>query len=94
MDGVEWRRVAARPCARGQIVDSTSWRVVFAINVPLVLGTLAIASRYVPEARRRSAGGPRPHVDIHGAVLCALGLAGPTFALIQQPGYGWGVPRC
>ena len=80
------------PVLGGQIVDSTSWRVVFAINVPLVLGTLAIASRHVPEVRRRTAGEPRPHVDIHGAVLCALGLAGPTFALIQQPGYGWGSP--
>jgi hypothetical protein len=26
-------------------------------------------------------------------VLCALGLAGPVFALIEQPQYGWGDPR-
>ena len=80
------------PLIGGQIVDSTSWRVVFAINVPLVLGTLALAARYVPEGGRRNAGAPRPHVDVRGAVLCALGLAGPTFALIQQPEYGWGSP--
>ena len=79
------------PLLGGQIVDSTSWRVVFAINVPIVLGTLALAARYVPEggARRRA---PRPHVDVRGAVLAALGLAGPTFALIQQPQYGWASP--
>ncbi len=80
------------PLLGGQIVDSTSWRVVFAINVPLVLGTLALAARYVPEGGRRAGTGPRPHVDVRGAVLCALGLAGPTFALIQQPQYGWGSP--
>ncbi|MDQ3631860.1 MAG: MFS transporter [Actinomycetota bacterium] len=80
------------PVLGGQIVDATSWRVVFAINVPLVLGTLAVAARYVPEGARRSAAGPRPHVDVRGAALCALGLAGPTFALIQQPTYGWGSP--
>jgi EmrB/QacA subfamily drug resistance transporter len=79
------------PLLGGQIVDSTSWRVVFAINVPLVLGTLVLAARYVPEGRR-TAGGPRPHVDARGAMLCAVGLAGPTFALIQQPKLGWGSP--
>ncbi|MBA2349335.1 MAG: MFS transporter [Solirubrobacterales bacterium] len=78
------------PLLGGQIVDSTSWRVVFAINVPIVLGTLALAARYVPEGTRGA--GPRPHVDARGAVLAALGLAGPTFALIQQPQYGWGSP--
>src|SRR5438270_359642 len=33
------------------------------------------------------------HVDIIGAILCALGLGGPVFALIEQPQYGWGSPR-
>ena len=81
------------PLLGGQIVDSTSWRVVFAINVPLVLGTLALAARYVPEGgRANDPTAARPHVDLRGAVLCALGLAGPTFALIQQPEYGWGSP--
>ena len=28
-----------------------------------------------------------------GAVLCAFGLGGPVFALIEQPRYGWGDPR-
>lgn len=80
------------PLLGGLIVDSTSWRVVFAINVPIVLGTLALAARYVPEGGRGAGGGPRPHVDVRGAILAALGLAGPTFALIQQPAYGWGSP--
>jgi EmrB/QacA subfamily drug resistance transporter len=79
------------PLLGGQIVDSASWRIVFAINVPIVLGTLALASRYVPEGHRQ-AGGAHPRIDVRGAVLCALGLAGPTFALIQQPESGWGSP--
>jgi EmrB/QacA subfamily drug resistance transporter len=79
------------PLLGGQIVDSLSWRWVFGINVPLVALTLALAARYVPEGHR--AEGPRPHVDVRGAVLCALGLAGPTFALIEQPMLGWGDPR-
>jgi hypothetical protein len=32
------------------------------------------------------------HIDSRGAVLAALGLAGPTFALIEQPRLGWSSP--
>jgi predicted MFS family arabinose efflux permease len=32
-------------------------------------------------------------VDVVGALLCAFGLAGPVFALIEQPSYGWADPR-
>jgi predicted MFS family arabinose efflux permease len=31
-------------------------------------------------------------VDVPGAVLCALGLGGPVFALIEQPRLGWSNP--
>jgi predicted MFS family arabinose efflux permease len=32
-------------------------------------------------------------VDVVGALLCAFGLGGPVFALIEQPRYGWSDPR-
>ncbi len=31
-------------------------------------------------------------IDYPGALLCALGLGGPVFALIEQPRLGWGSP--
>ena len=38
-------------------------------------------------------GGSRTRrVDLPGAGLCALGLAGPVFALIEQPRLGWSSP--
>jgi EmrB/QacA subfamily drug resistance transporter len=77
------------PLAGGWLVDALDWRWIFAINVPFLLVTLAIASR-IP-AQPRMVEGRRP--DWVGAALCAVGLAGPTFGLIQQPEYGWGDVR-
>jgi EmrB/QacA subfamily drug resistance transporter len=77
------------PLAGGQLVDVASWRWIFAINVPFVLVTLGLVFAAVPA---RAAGRAHAAVDWLGAVLCALGLAGPTFALIRQPDLGWGNP--
>jgi hypothetical protein len=32
------------------------------------------------------------HIDLPGALLCSLGLAGVVLALIEQPSHGWGDP--
>ncbi len=80
---------AVGPVLGGWLVDAASWHWVFLINVPLVLGTLLLIVRVIPGsgARDRSR-----HVDLPGAVLCALGLGAVTFGLIQQPLGGWGAP--
>jgi EmrB/QacA subfamily drug resistance transporter len=75
------------PLAGGWLIDVASWRWIFAINVPFVLATVVIVRLAVVERPRE---GPRAPVDALGAALCALGLAGPVFALIRQPRVGWG----
>ncbi|EHN09687.1 transmembrane efflux protein [Patulibacter medicamentivorans] len=77
---------AIGPLLGGWLVDAASWQWVFLINVPLVLLTLWIIVLAIPAAGER---GER-RLDLVGAALCATGLAGLTFGLIQQPLAGWG----
>ena len=77
------------PLVGGQLVDALSWRLVFAVNVPLTIATLALVMVAVPPLRSTL---PERRVDLVGAALAGLGLAGPVFALIEQPARGWGSP--
>lgn len=84
-----WTGIAmiAGPVLGGVFVDTLSWRWVFVINVIPIGITLAMM---IGLKQDHGTGG---RVDVLGAVLGSLGLAGTVFALIEQGVYGWGSPR-
>jgi EmrB/QacA subfamily drug resistance transporter len=77
------------PAGGGALVQALSWRAVFWVNIPLIAGTVALTMHSVEESSDPDA---FRGIDWLGIGLSAAGLAGPVFALIEQPTHGWGDP--
>jgi EmrB/QacA subfamily drug resistance transporter len=61
---------ALGPVVGGLVLDSASWRWLFAINVPIGVLGIALGWRYVPHGRP----GPAPRLDRLGLLLVSTGL--------------------
>ena len=78
---------ALGPILGGVLVSlgTWGWRLAFLLNVPLGIAVL-VAARRIPETRDPATAG---RLDVTGAVLAALGLAGVVFGLTYGPSTGW-----
>jgi len=68
---------AIAPLIGGWLVGNVGWPAIFYINLPLALGAILIAMRFVTESREDGAG----RTDYAGALLATVGLGGLTYAL-------------
>jgi len=75
------------PLLGGWLIGVSSWRVIFLLNVPIAIGTLALALTKLPRHQHRKEGA---RVDVVGGILCAAGLGGIVLGFIEQPQRGWG----
>jgi EmrB/QacA subfamily drug resistance transporter len=76
---------ALGPLLGGYLIGAISWRAIFVINLPIGIFVAWAATEHVPETSDPMASG---RIDLGGAALAALGLAGTTYALIEAPARG------
>jgi EmrB/QacA subfamily drug resistance transporter len=80
---------AIGPFVGGWLVQVSSWRLVFFINVPVAAVVLLVAIRHIPESANPDAA---HHLDLTGALLGVVGLSGLTYGLTAWPGRGLADP--
>src|SRR4051794_25025088 len=76
------------PLLGGVLLETGSWRWIFAINIAPIALALMLTAR-LDATHDTPSGGEVDHV---GGVLATLGLGGPVFALIEGPSRGWDDP--
>jgi EmrB/QacA subfamily drug resistance transporter len=70
----------------GVLVELTSWRAVFLVNVPVGLIAAAAALRLLADSRTESAG---QRLDVPGAVLITAAMGALVFAVSQASAAPW-----
>jgi EmrB/QacA subfamily drug resistance transporter len=77
------------PTIGGWLIDVSTWRAIFLLNIPIAAVTLLILMRLgsMHQARREDL-----RVDVPGAILGAVGLGLIVAGFIEQPHLGWTDP--
>jgi EmrB/QacA subfamily drug resistance transporter len=70
--------------AGGMLVEWTSWRWVFFVNVPIGIVLLILARRDLPETDRHTG-----RIDIPGALTSTIGMASLVYGFVRAAAVGW-----
>jgi EmrB/QacA subfamily drug resistance transporter len=81
--------VALGPITGGLLIAHFWAGSIFLVNVPIVIVTVVLGGRYLPESRART--GHR--FDVRGLVVGTVGVASLVYAIIEGPTWAWGSPR-
>jgi EmrB/QacA subfamily drug resistance transporter len=77
---------AVGPVLGGWLIDTTGWRAIFLLNLPVALGSLLLAWLFAPEPVDKQSN----PLDLTGGVLATLGLGVITWGLTLGAGKaGW-----
>ncbi len=72
----------------GVLVQFTSWRSVFLVNVPVGVVAVLLAPKLLRESRHERGPG-RPRLDAGGALLVTIAVAAVVFVVSQGSVLGW-----
>ncbi|MEU1038317.1 MFS transporter [Streptomyces sp. NPDC005907] len=87
--GLAGAGIAVGPLLGGWVTTYLTWRLVFAGEV-LVVVAILLCHRVITTPART---GPRPRLDVVGAVLSASGLGLGVLGVLQSSTWGWVQPR-
>ncbi|MGW7284058.1 MFS transporter [Streptomyces sp. NPDC054847] len=87
--GLAGAGIAVGPLLGGWVTTYLTWRLVFAGEVLVVVAVLLCHRTIAASAPT----GPRPRLDVVGAVLSAAGLALGVLGVLQSSTWGWVQPR-
>ncbi|HEY1578556.1 MAG TPA: MFS transporter [Terracidiphilus sp.] len=73
------------PVIGGALTETTGWRSIFWINVPIGIAAALLAARFVPESKAARARA----FDPVGQALVLIALATLTWGVIEGPHEGW-----
>jgi EmrB/QacA subfamily drug resistance transporter len=80
---------AIGPVLGGVLVDNTSWRWIFLVNLPIGAVALTLAALWLREERHEAAG----RLDLRGLLLSATGVSLLIYTLSTGPENGWLSPQ-
>jgi EmrB/QacA subfamily drug resistance transporter len=82
--GIGGLGAAAGPLLGGGVTAWAGWPWIFWLNVPLGVGLVLLAPRYLTESR-----GPHRTLDVPGVALGSAGLLGLVWGLVEAGARGW-----
>lgn len=80
---------ALGPSLGALLVDAFGWRAVFLINVPVALGALIVAPKWLTESTGE---GVPERVDLISVPLASLGVGAFVLGIVQGETWGWTSP--
>ncbi|MES0810116.1 MFS transporter [Roseibium sp. SCPC15] len=87
--------MASGPLVGGLLTQTLSWRMIFWVGIPIVLGIAVLlwliwSPNY--DVQKRKASGPQTPLEFAGPAFLIVGLFGLVTSVMQGPSWGWVSP--